>query len=151
MRSRCFLSGISILFLSAAATAQDGSLTPLAGQDLIAAFENKTMDGIYKTPRERTGTHKFSEVFHSDGTTDYFEGPLLDKGEWLVANRLLCFRYQGPLSGDVSCFNVFRSGTCLYAYNPSSVGRDGQPLNDNHWSVKTIASGDISSCDDLTV
>ena len=157
MRSRYFIiiHGLiaTLLCLPLTATAQDGPLScliPLEGSELETAFSGKTMDGIYKTPRERSGTHKFTESFNADGSTDYFEGPLVDKGEWLVRGRLICFRYSGSLSGGVSCFTVFQTGTCLYSYNPANIGRDGYPLNDNLWSAKTIIRGDISTCDDLS-
>ncbi|MEP6343664.1 MAG: hypothetical protein ABJ275_10135 [Maricaulaceae bacterium] len=124
-------------------------LTPLDGTSLEAAFSGKTMDGIYKIPRERTGTNQFTESFNADGTADYFEGPIVDTGEWRVRDRLICFRYDGALSGGVSCFNVYRTGTCLYSYNPANVGKDGYPYDENLWSVKTVTRGGISSCDDL--
>jgi len=108
------------------------------------------MDGIYKIARERSGTHKFTESFNSDGTTDYFEGPLVDTGRWIVRGPLLCFAYDGALSGGVSCFNVYQSGTCIYAYNPANIDDNNFPIHDNLWSVKIITRGDISTCDDLT-
>ena len=154
MRSCYFIITLLIsLAFAPVSAAQDGALydlTPLAGAELIQAFSGKTMDGIYKTARERSGTHKFTESFNADGSTEYFEGPLVDKGEWLVRERLICFRYSGSLSGGVSCFNVFQTGTCLYSYNPANIGRDSYPLNDNLWSAKTIIRGDISTCDDLS-
>lgn len=128
---------------------ETSGLTPLTGEALTAIFHGKTMDGIYKIPRERTGTNKFTESFNEDGTTDYFEGPLVDTGQWIVRGSLICFRYDGALSGGVSCFNVYKSGTCIYSYNPANVRRNGYPVDDNLWSVKTITRGDISTCDDL--
>ena len=157
MRSRYFLvTTVTALIASLPtifASAQDGAnrplLIPLEGSTLEAAFSGKTMDGIYKIPRERTGTNKFTETFNIDGTTEYFEGPIVDGGQWLVRGRLICFQYNGALSGGISCFNVFRSGTCLYSYNPANIDKDGYPYDDNRWSAKTITRGDISSCDDL--
>ena len=158
MRSRYFLilslSALTSLFPQSIAKAQDSTrqsfLMPLEGSTLKEAFHGKTMDGIYKIPRQRTGTHKFTESFNTDGTADYFEGPIVDKGQWQVRGTLICFRYEGALAGGVSCFNVYRSGTCLYSYNPANIGDDGYPYDDNLWSVKTITRGDISTCDDLT-
>ena len=151
------LSTFTALLLLPYATAQNSleetrrqvSLIPLESSDLEAAFSGKTMDGIYKIPRERTGTNKFTETFNIDGTTEYFEGPIVDGGQWIVSGALICFRYDGALSGGVSCFNVYRSGTCLYSYNPANIDQDGYPYDDNRWSVKTITRGDISTCDDL--
>lgn len=163
MRSRYLLTGIAMAMLgynlpspaqiTPPATGKQKApllnFSPLSGPTLSEAFRGKTMDGIYKVPRQRTGTDKFTERFNEDGTTEYFEGPLVDKGQWIVRGRLICFRYQGALSGTVDCFNVFQSGTCLYSYNPDNIGPDGYPLNDNLWSAKTVTQGDITSCDDL--
>ncbi len=125
------------------------SFTPLTGETLTKAFSGTTMDGIYKTPRQRSGTQKFTEQFNADGSTEYIEGPISDKGQWAVRGSLICFRYSGTLSGNISCFNVFKVGTCLYSYAPENIGRDGYPLNDNLWSAKTVIKGDISNCEDF--
>jgi len=37
------------------------------------------MDGIYKRPRERSGTNEFTESFYADGTTYYREGKITDE------------------------------------------------------------------------
>lgn len=124
-------------------------LSRLIGANLQAAFLGKTMDGIYKTPRQRTGTNIFTERFNPDGSTAYREGDVRDIGRWAVNGGIICFLYQGALSGEPSCFTVYESGTCLYSYNPANIGRDGYPLDDNLWSAKTIIRGDISTCDDL--
>ena len=156
MRSRSLIitSSAILLCLSPVIAAQDASLSspliPLKGAALTETFDGKTMDGIYKVARERSGTNKFTESFNSDGTTEYFEGPLVDKGQWIVRGSLLCFRYDGALSGGISCFNVYKAGTCIYSYNPANIGTNGFPINDNLWSVKIITRGDISTCDDLT-
>jgi len=159
MRSRYFLALLmGLSSLPALATAQiapepvkpQSSLIPLEGAKLTAAYRGKTVEGIYKRPRERTGTNKFTERFNADGTTHYREGQITDKGQWNVRGNIICFRYDGELSGDISCFNIFQTGTCLYAYNPRQIGRDGYPVDDNQWSAKTINRGDVSSCEDLT-
>ena len=126
-----------------------GELESLSGDRLKNAFSGKTMDGIYKRPRERTGTNLFTETFNKDGTTAYKEGDLSDNGFWVVTEDVICFRYQGALSGNVSCFVVFKSGTCLYSYAPSAIRADGMPFDTNRWSAKTIVQGDVSTCDNL--
>ena len=158
MRSRnfiisCLVSCLSLtvnpLALAQVETTPLTALIPLQGQALEDVFAGKTMDGLYKIPRQRTGVNKFTESFNTDGTTEYFEGPLVDTGQWIVRGSLICFRYDGALSGGVSCFNVFQTGTCIYSYNPTNIGLNGYPINDNLWSVKTVIRGDISTCDDL--
>ncbi len=129
------------------------NLTLLQGNTLNEAFYGRTMDGTYKGVRERTGTSAFTESFFKDGTTDYREGKLHERGRWQLSGApgfedVICFRYQGKMAGPPSCFTVFREGTCLYSYSPGMV-RNGKPLNNNYWQAKTVIRGELSSCDDL--
>ena len=141
---------IALAAFAAPASAQwAGNLEPLSGEALKNTFSGKTMDGIYKQQRQRTGTSLFTETFNEDGTTEYNEGDLNDTGYWVVTEDVICFRYTGPLSGNVSCFVVFKNGTCLYSYSPNAIQSDGTPYNPNLWSVKTIIRGDVSTCDNL--
>lgn len=148
-----------MLMLSLAAFAQTNdttalkNLTLLQGNTLNEAFNGRTMDGSYKRIRDRTGTSNFTETFRKDGTTDYREGKLHERGRWQLSGApgfedVICFTYQGTLAGPPSCFTVFREGTCLYSYSPRLV-RDGKPLNNNYWQAKTVIHGELSSCDDL--
>lgn len=131
------------------ASAQDiPNLDRLTGSYLYDAFIGQTMDGIYKRPRERSGTHKFTESFYADGTTYYREGDVTDDGRWRIKDDIICFTYSGELSGSENCFAVFSSGSCLYSYNPRNV-RNGKPINSNTWSAKTLIRGDVSTCDNL--
>jgi len=144
-----YLLTIILAFISLPAFAQDiPSLDRLTGQHLYDAFIGQTMDGIYKRPRERTGTNEFTESFYADGTTYYREGDVTDDGNWRIKDDIICFTYSGELSGGESCFIVYSSGTCLYSYNPRNV-RNGKPINSNAWSAKTLIRGDVSSCDNL--
>ena len=124
-------------------------LIPLEGESLRNAHAGRTLEGIYKVPRQRTGTDLFTETFNTDGTTEYREGSITDTGYWTVSDKLLCFRYLGPLAGGTDCFVIFQSCTCYYAYTPRELGRDEMPRDPNRWTVKAIFRGDISTCDDL--
>jgi len=146
---RVLCSIILTAFLSFPVQAQEiPDLDRLTGKNLYDAFLGKTMDGIYKQPRERSGTNKFTESFYKDGTTYYREGDVTDEGQWGVRGNIICFTYSGDLSGGESCFAVYESGSCLYSYNPRNV-RNGKPINSNAWSAKTLTWGDISTCDNL--
>lgn len=128
-------------------------LTLLNGDALHEAFSGRTMDGIYKQVRARTGTARFTESFLPSGETRYREGKVRETGRWQLLGppgfeTVICFQYGGTMAGPPSCFSVFRNGTCLYSYAPRLV-RGGQPLDSNRWSAKTIIRGEISSCDDL--
>jgi len=140
---------LALTLISLPASAQDiPNLDRLTGKYLYDAFIGQTMDGIYKRPRERSGTNEFTESFYADGTTYYREGEVTDDGRWGIKDDIICFTYSGDLSGVESCFAVYSSGTCLYSYNPRNI-RNGKPINSNAWSAKTIIRGDISSCDNL--
>lgn len=123
-------------------------LTPIIGEALTKTFEGITMHGTYKRPRERTGTSAFTETFLKDGTTRYREGKITDQGEWTVTGDTICFAYSGALSGEASCFNVFKSGNCYYSYGLGQL-HGGYPARPNSWSAKTIIKGEFSTCDDL--
>ena len=134
----------------AAAQAQlPGELEPITGENLKNTFRGVTMDGIYKSPRERSGTDQFTETFHDNGTTDYREGRISAKGYWVVTDDIICFRYEGAMAGNISCFAVFKTGTCYYSYVPQAIGKNGLPVDSNLWSVKSIIRGDVSTCDNL--
>lgn len=126
--------------------AQD--LERLSGSDMREAFSNQTMRGVYKSPRARSGSQFFTEQFFADGTTRYKEGSVTDTGQWSTQNNLLCFHYSGVMAGQVSCFSVYRIGTCYYSYGPREVF-NGKPLVPNAWSVKSKLDGDLSNCEDL--
>jgi len=69
------LLGLALAFTALPASAQDiPNLDRLTGKYLYDAFIGQTMDGIYKRPRERSGTNEFTESFYADGTTYYREG-----------------------------------------------------------------------------
>ena len=140
---------------SAQVTTENGpkNLTLLQGDTLSEAFNGRTMDGTYKNIRQRTGTSSFTETFHKNGTTDYREGKLRERGRWQLSGPpgledIICFTYSGSMAGPKSCFTVFRNGTCLYSYHPSLIA-NSRPRDSNQWSAKTVIRGEISSCDDL--
>ena len=124
------------------------SLRRLIGPELENAFSGLTLDGIYKLPRERSGTRSFTESFYADGTSYYREGKFTQEGFWIIKNnRTVCFTYptEGP---HENCFAIFESGTCHYAYAPRNV-RNGKPISPNSWTAKTLKRGDVSTCDNL--
>lgn len=141
-----------LIALAAPATAygQDiHSLYPLYGQALKEAYLGQTVDGIYKAPRERSGTNQFTESFYIDGTSYYREGDFTQEGLWDIRdNRAVCFSYPNENPGVEHCFAVFESGNCQYAYAVNNV-RNGKPINSNSWTAKTLIRGDVTSCDNL--
>jgi len=142
----CFLSSLTVQ----AQTIPD--LDRLVGKNLEDSYLGKTIDGIYKRPRERSGTNEFTESFYADGTTYYREGKFIQEGQWYIENGdTVCFTYdsEGPVSATIPhCFAVFESGTCQYAYALNNM-RNGKPIHPNAWTAKTLIHGDISTCDNL--
>lgn len=138
--------------LAAPVSAQEvpSDLSPVLGTDIYTLFSGRTMDGTYKDVHERSGTKYFIETFHENGRTDYQEGNIETKGWWAPKGNQVCFRYlkDSGLSGELACYRVFQSGTCIYSYNPALV-IDNKPVDPNYWSAKTILKGDISTCDNL--
>ncbi|WP_017931177.1 hypothetical protein [Robiginitomaculum antarcticum] len=122
-------------------------MTLLSGKQLREAFAGKTHYGTYKDAREETGTDSFTEKMGVDGRTDYREGPMRLKGYWdILVDDVMCFEYENFPGRH--CFRMYRSGTCIYGYNPRDTTALG-PVNANAWSVKSIRKGDVSTCDDL--
>lgn len=148
MRSRYWLATLLALSIAPSASAQNSdTMTLLTGEALSDAFGGKTHYGTYKEFRQKTGTNKFTEVMSADGRTDYKEGPQRLIGRWAVVNDdNMCFVYED--FPGTHCFIMFLSGTCIYGYNPELV-RNGRPLYDNAWTVKSVRKGDVSTCDDL--
>ena len=126
-------------------------LSRLYGQNLEDAYLGKTIDGIYKRPRERSGTNEFTESFYADGTTYYREGDFTQEGRWYLEKNTVCFTYENETPDGLvipHCFAVFESGTCQYAYAINNM-RNGKPIHPNAWTAKTLIHGDISTCDNL--
>jgi len=127
-------------------------LDRLVGKNLEDSYLGQTIDGIYKRPRERSGTNEFTESFYADGTTYYREGEFTQEGKWYIENGdTVCFTYddEGTLSTVIPhCFAIFESGTCQYASALNNM-RNGKPIHPNAWTAKTLIQGDISTCDNL--
>ena len=142
-----------LLWLAAPLTASAQilpDLDRLEGKNLYDSYAGKTIDGIYKRPRERSGTHQFTESFKADGTTFYREGEFTQKGRWFIENGdVVCFTYnENGATTAKHCFAIFESGTCQYAYSLNNM-RNGKPIHSNAWTAKTLAHGEISSCNNL--
>ncbi len=157
MTSLKIFAQIPVLFVffsaSLSASAQIlPDLDRLTGKTLFDSYHGQTIDGIYKRPRERSGTNAFTESFYADGTTYYREGEFTQEGRWFIENGdTVCFSYEdeGPVSvSHKHCFAIFESGTCQYAYALNNM-RNGKPIHPNAWTAKTLIQGDISTCDNL--
>ena len=113
-----FLGTLPILVPQTSSAQVFPELDRLYGQNLENAYLGKTIDGVYKRPRERSGTHEFTESFYADGTTYYREGDFTQEGRWYTERNTVCFTYENETpDGRVipHCFAIFESGTCQYA------------------------------------
>jgi len=148
-------AAVLFVFLTAS-TSANAQLLPdldrLTGKNLLDSYHGQNIDGIYKSPRERSGTNAFTESFYADGTTYYREGKFTQEGKWFIENEdTVCFTYddEGAISAEFKhCFAIFESGTCQYAYALNNM-RNGKPIHPNAWTAKTLIHGDISTCDNL--
>lgn len=147
---RAVLLSLVLSLLAGTASAQDiPDLNRLLGQELAESFLGQTMDGIYKNPRERSGTNQFTESFYADGTTYYREGKFTQEGLWEIRDgQFACFTYPEENPDTEHCFAIYESGTCQYAYARRNV-RNGKPIHPNAWTAKTLKWGDVSTCDNL--
>jgi hypothetical protein len=92
MRRWVFVLGA--MLVASAAMAQDW--TRLKGEDLVAAFQSRTLQFDYGAIQD----------FKPSGATTYENGTILD-GFWWIDNNLLCTLW--PSSERKNCYSVERS------------------------------------------
>lgn len=153
---RALLTALTCIALTPTLAAQDGQssadvdpseLRLLIGDELLAEFSGKTRIGVYKRPFARSGSSRYEETTHTDGTTHYKEDDFTATGIWKAAGDRMCFRYDSSPE-DLHCFREFKVGNCVYSYSLDNSTVNG-PINPNRWGSKSLIKGDVSTCDDL--
>ena len=141
----CLLSSLAIASVAHADNGTD--FTQMLGDDLKAVFNNTMMIGEYRSVRDRTQTSNYTEFHFDDGSTDYKEGPQVEKGIWnLVGQDKVCYRYPESSSyTQTYCFFVYESDGCYYKYSLYAMGLNG-PVNYDYWSSRAIRKGSGKSC-----
>lgn len=96
---------------------------------------------------------RWSEVIHTDGTTDYEEAGIRSRGRWTLSGSVFCFKYDTPLAGG--CFRMIKVGSnCYELYvernflEPPPVSRDREQVawNGRMWRAaeKDTCSNEVS-------
>jgi len=138
-----FTALILVLLLSGASIAQAESpdvdqndetttilgFRQLEGEDIMNAYLNKTMEGVYASYAEDIANDiapdTFTEYHHDNATSDYEHrsvyGSFKTMGVYTVRKDQLCYSYNEP--GKVVgryCFYVFKSDNCYYHFSADS-------------------------------
>ncbi|MBL8792004.1 MAG: hypothetical protein JNM45_16050 [Rhizobiales bacterium] len=129
------------------ATAQPDAPRPkvLAGPEIIAAFEGKTVAGAYHDGLA------FRETYFNGGKIDYWDPRATSTGNWSVVNNLFCTFY-GSMTGG--CFTIVQiSGNCFDFY--AATDSEQQALAGAaraDYTARGAVQGAASTCpDDLQV
>ncbi len=132
-------------------SAQSGkSFKPLNAERFMQILPGNTLLGEYRFLRERSNTYNFTEKHYADGTTDYREGDIREKGIWYtLGNNKICYKYpeSKEMGGYISCFWVYEHDKCFYGYSISEMTLNG-PRNFNDWVARWIIKGSGGSCDE---
>ena len=123
---------------------------PLTAERFKEMLPGKTLLGEYRQLRERSNTFNFSEKHYADGTTDYQEGELREKGVWYtLGDNKICYKYPESkiMGGYVSCFWVYEDSKCFYGYGLNEMTLNG-PRNFNDWTARWVIKGEGGTCDE---
>lgn len=124
------------------------------GEGMLKAYENKTMEGVYKEFAADVAAGRrpvtFTETHHDNATTTY-EHRTQDetytiKGIYTVQKDTICYHYNSPgrVVGSF-CFYVFLQESCYFHF----YANEGIPTTleefDN-WSSMAYAKEDAGTC-----
>ncbi len=121
----------------------------LSRNEYVKLLPGKTIKGEYRFMRERTKTFNFAEEHFADGTTNYREGTLNEKGVWYpLGKQKICYKYPDSpaMGGNTNCFWVYESEKCYYGYSISEMTLKG-PRDYNDWVARWVMKGTGGSCD----
>ena len=130
------------------ASADTAAYQQIKGEkNLRAVFEKTMMVGEYRTYRDETRTYNYTEYHNGDGTTDYREGKLREKGNWnIVGDDKVCYKYpKSDYYEATYCFFVFKQGDCYYKHSLRNMTPRG-PRRWKRWSSRAIRKNDGGSC-----
>lgn len=130
----------------AALAAQDKGPVALAGPEIIAVFEGRTVSGVYAD-----GT-AVRETYLVGGAITYWD-PFYGSrtGQWSVVNNLFCTFYNGMTGG---CFRVERvSENCFdYFARAASEQEALAPREKPRYTARAFIEGKPSTCpEEVTV
>ncbi len=114
----------------------------MSGDAIRAEFAGQPLAGIYPS------TNPWTEMIHTNGTSDYREGQKHWTGRWWIENREFCFHYPPPGLGG--CFRIVRiSANCFELYDFSgTLGRAEEPPNiANKWNGQMWRTDRTTTCE----
>ncbi|MGB3455037.1 MAG: hypothetical protein WBG08_04760 [Litorimonas sp.] len=125
---RCALLWLPFLLFATANTAHaqladpalipDPTLeTPLEGEALELLFQDRTHRGYYQYGDWTDLEPAFTERMGADGSAVHDQDGVRSVGTWRVRHNVVCFEYTTLQGG---CFNIFRKGTCNFAFSAMS-------------------------------
>ena len=101
------------------------SFRQLLGEEMMAAYQNKTLEGIYASYVQAMKNDEepvtFTEFHHDNATTTYEHRGLTSfktTGVYIVRKDRMCYMYNDP--GNVVgrfCFYVFEQDNCYYHFS----------------------------------
>ena len=145
-RSLALAAGL-MLATTSHAQSQDTDIRGLGervtGDDLYASFAGVTHEGAYNFNLDGVPRSRYSEAHNTDGTTDYIEGDLQQKGAWVLREDRICFWYPDLNSG---CFRVWRVDNCYYYYS-DQFPESADELSRNYWTARSVKRGENATCE----
>ena len=125
----------------------------LIGLEMLKAYENKTMEGVYNSYAEDMMNDiqpiTFTETHHDNATSTYNhrgEIKFTTTGIYTVKKDQMCYYYNDPdhIIGQF-CFFVFKSDNCYYHFasdEPLPVTRD----DFENWTSMAYRHEDADNC-----
>jgi len=129
------------------------------GEDMMAAYENKIMEGVYKEYALDIAAGRppttFTETHHDNATTTYNhrapEKEYTIKGIYTVQKDTICYYYNNPEVSGKFCFFVFLNDSCYFHYfaPPSVPLSDSLPKTEedfDNWTSMAYSKKDAGTC-----
>lgn len=125
----------------------------LIGEEMLQAYENKTMEGIYNSYAYEIANNippeTFTETHHDNATSTYThrgESYFTTTGVYTVKREQMCYFYNDPptIVGRY-CFYVYRSDNCYYHFSadePKPTSRE----DFENWTSMAYRREDANNC-----
>jgi len=133
--------------------AQTLGFEPVTGEDILATYENKTIEGVYNdyAANVRAGIRpaRFTETHFDNATTLYEHRGKTDytiKGIYTVKKDQICYQYNAPGKAVGNfCFYVFKQENCYFHfYEPFGYPETEEAFKS--WASMAYAKEDVGTC-----
>ena len=133
--------------------AEQRGLRQIPGSELLPAYENKTLEGIYNSYEAdiRAGIEPefYTEIHFDNATTDYDHRGRQDfrlRGIYQITKDQICYTYRSDrFWNGTYCFYVFMKDGCYYHYYVPSGFPETEAEFDN-WTSMAYAREDAQTC-----